>query len=317
MKRFFTTLKAQIRKLFRWLYQKVFGRNLDNDFATLDHIDELKDLSVKLTISDQKLRCAIAQLQPSRKMVSPDKASVDSNSWCYDELFVLGSGASLLRLSEAEKDILRGRPTLAMNKYILYWDLIGIWPTYSFLADAHYPSTEVFTRSIETIMKNRSLGTPTLLLSEVYRAWPLQSLKSIFFKRKTENQEEFYWANSLEEEMYFHRGSLTCLLNLVTVLRLAPRVTLLGVDLGNGEAFYQKQYNSELALHDTWEAIRSPGRPHPTAVEISNIAPIQKRLPEVFQMMKQKGIDVSCYSSESLLVQQRMLLAREKLVSDE
>lgn len=307
-------VKRIIRRLVRFVYAKTLDRSLECDLASLDETREIQRLDGSTRILEQKMRCATVQMdlgcnQSLKLAVTP----ISQTSWQHEELFVLGSGQSLLELSSAEKEVIRSGATLAMNKYLLYWELIGIWPDYSFLADAHHPSTEVLTRKIEKVRIEKSRMTPRFLLSKDYEDWPLSSLAPVFFKRRIDNTDSFYWAETINDFMYFHRGSLTCLLNLITVLKLSKRVTLLGIDLNNGEAFYQEEYDKDLSLHDVWESFRKAGKPHPTAVEILNTAPIQARLPDVFQEMKESGIEVTCYNPSSLLVKEGLCHMRERL----
>lgn len=307
-------VKRLIRRLARFVYAKTFDRSLDCDLASLDETREIRRLNASISILEQKVRCTNVQIiLGCNQSLKPTTTPISQSSWQHEELFVLGSGRSLLELSSAEKEVIKSGTTLAMNKYLLYWELIGIWPEYSFLADAHHPSTEVLTRKIEKVCKEKDKITPRFLLSKDYEDWPLSSLAPVFFKRRIDNTDSFYWADTIEDFMYFHRGSLTCLLNLITVMKLSKRVTLLGIDLNDGEAFYQKEYNKDLSLHDVWESYRNAGKSHPTAIEILNIPPIQARLPEVFKKMKESGIEVTCYNPSSLLVKEGICPKRERL----
>jgi len=298
--------------LSRWgrrAYPRIFRRDLDVDFKRLDACDTL---ALSAREMSQKMRCVSVLLSPNDRQ---PPSIPEAGSWAYDELFILGSGSSLLTLSERERQTLNELPTIAMNRYLLYWDMLGIWPKYAYLADIHAPTPEVLTRIVEMIGKNPHRPAPQLLLASDYQQWPLAPLRPILFGRHHDAPagEDHPWAKSLAESMYFHRGSLTCLLNLVTVLRLAPKVCLLGVDLADGKAFYADRYENDLDLHDHWETLRRDTGIHPTALDYKGIPPIQAKLPWVFEQMKQVGVSVSCYSESSLLVKDGLCPLRAPL----
>lgn len=282
-------------------YRRIFRRSLRQDF----------DRSDSFPAMEQKLRCMAALLAiPSLHDRVGPAITPPGTGWRHEELFILGSGASILRLTDAERSMLNASATVAMNKYLLYWDMIGVWPSYTFLGDAQETAPEILTRSIETLVQSPSKSLPKFLLVDLYRSWPLAAMKPMWFRRPIHNGDH-PWATSIDEPMYFHRGSLTCLLNLVTVLRLAPKITLMGVDLDDGKAFYAERYDRETILHDSWEGLRHATGAHPTAIEYQNIPPIQDRLPWVFGKMKEMGIDVFCQNPNSLLVKQGLCPVRE------
>jgi hypothetical protein len=68
--------------------------------------------------------------------------------------FILGSGASLLRLTNLERSLLNRHPcTLAMNKYLLFHEKLDIIPSDFFLADRQFPSHLVADRSLKVASK--------------------------------------------------------------------------------------------------------------------------------------------------------------------
>src|SRR4029453_12249098 len=72
--------------------------------------------------------------------------AIGPNGFRHSELTILGSGPGLLELSDTEKDYLRQSPTVAMNRYLAFWDLVGIWPTFVYLADTLGVGRKVFDR---------------------------------------------------------------------------------------------------------------------------------------------------------------------------
>jgi hypothetical protein len=300
------------KRAFAFTYDKITGRSFTRDLQTLGSIKKQEAHILQL---EQKIRILSAlQTIPHIQEKVSGIAVPPSNEWLHEEVFILGSGASLNQLSSEERGFLSRQPTIALNKYLLYWDIIGVWPTYTYLADVHPPTPEVLTRKIEIIAENQDKKLPVFLLTSDYRNWPMSPLKPLFFKRYHSMQSENHvWAESIDDTMYFHRGSLTCLLNLITVLRLAPKVCLLGVDLDQGDAFYRERYQQDISLHDHWEKIRQDTGIHPTAISYKNTSPIQEKLPWIFQQMSDRGISVSCYNKNSLLVKNGLCPVREPL----
>lgn len=303
-----------IQRGIQALYGRIYNRLLEADH---DQLDELKlavasipKLEEKVQQLGQKLRCTTA-ISANRKIGAALEPRGNSAEWRHEELFILGSGASMLDLSPTERTALQSGATVAMNKYLLYWDLIGIWPTYTFLADIHSPASEVLTRKVE-IAACSDLAVPQFILTCEYQDWPLAAWSPIYFKRP-QDFGDHPWAHSADEPMYFHRGSLTCLLNLITVHRLAPKVTLLGVDLDQGQSFFQGAYDKDVSLHDHWESMRKSTGVHPTALPHENYPPIQERLPWVFERMKEAGVEVFVYNPNSLLSKLGICQVRERL----
>lgn len=284
------------RRLGTRTYRRVFRRDLERDFQRLDHSDTALRSAMEM---EQKMRCASALLAIPGLHERVTPPVLKAGDWLHEELFVFGSGASLLDLTAQERKLLSKLPVLTMNKNLLYWDVLGIWPTYTYLADTHFPASEVFTRMVETLVTAPERRLPGFILRDDYRPWPLTALQPLYFKRHSVSGNH-PWAESLDDKMYFHRGSLSCLLNLITALKFAPKVTLLGVDLDDGAPFYQERYGTDTTLHDVWEAIRQSTGVHPTALEHEGVPPIQAKLPWIFEQMAARGVTVSCYSAKSL-----------------
>lgn len=46
-----------------------------------------------------------------------------------EDVFVIGTGPSLLNLTKEEVDYVNSRPNICVNRYPLFWDLVGVIPT--------------------------------------------------------------------------------------------------------------------------------------------------------------------------------------------
>lgn len=251
-------------------------------------------------------------------------------------VYILGSGSSLLDLTKEEIDFLNTQNTIAMNKYVLFWEKIGIFPKYYFLADIHFPAIKVFEES-HKILRNH--GKPVhYLLDESYKAayldgiglglnslrWlkrayqkrkeiltkngyaynPFLRIKNAtFFKRPHDFDAPLVWAENLEEEMFFYRGSLSVLLNLIAVLNLGNTIKLLGVDLSS-KNFFDAELKQRTELWDQWmkDQVKNPNQIHATALSLNGQGGIHTQWSFINENLNKKGIDIFCCSKESLLV---------------
>lgn len=185
--------------------------------------------------------------------------------------FILAGGPSLLQLSEAEKAYLNAHPnTLALNKFLMYWELVGVLPQALMIND-HGRESKILT--METLRLLQAFSHPVALYwHEYYRDFfaPLQMLNlkatwgrvqyryqfwresrywlplSVSLEGATDIQvsyadspDKFFWANSLQEALYHYRGSLTVAINLASILYPNCDIYLLGVDMNSYSAFYE------------------------------------------------------------------------------
>lgn len=247
-----------------------------------------------------------------------------------DVVYVLGSGASINRLTPAEREHLRARPTVAMNKYLLFWDIVGVWPSHFFLADIHYPALRVYEESVAIAAKHAP--APHFLLDDAYRAryggGRLKRLRNLPFRIRQRRRHGFdynpaalparatyfkrchswkapqVWAESLDEWMYFHRGSLSVLINLLTVLRIGRHIKLLGVDLGTPGSFYDDAIAAKPHLFDDYLRMQRSGavQQHVTAATYRGMPGIQAQWPFIQRNVERHGLALSCCNPDSLLV---------------
>ncbi|MFM1920864.1 MAG: hypothetical protein RLZZ303_2498 [Candidatus Hydrogenedentota bacterium] len=247
-------------------------------------------------------------------------------------VYVLGSGASLLRLGPEECARVERGPAVAMNKYLLFWELAGIWPSHYFLADIHYPALRVYEESV-AIARTRK-PAPHFLLDESYRLrygggfakrmrnLPFQLRQrwrhgytyqpsslpagATYFKRCHRWAAPQIWGETLDDLMYFHRGSLSVLINLLTVLRLGRHIKLLGVDLGTPGSFYDEAIQSRPYLFDDYMRLQQSGavKEHVTAATFQGMPGIQAKWPFIQENVERRGFRLSCCNPDSLLVRE-------------
>jgi len=259
-------------------------------------------------------------------MTGPNGASSEKT------VYVLGSGASLSDLTARERDYIRSSVSVAMNKYLLFWECIGIWPTHYFLADIHWPAPRVYEESLAIAGKHTA--PPHFLLADVirqrysiapwrlamnvpfawrthqqhgycYRPW-LRPREVTWFRRVRGWDSPEIWGESLADLMYFYRGSLSVLLNVLTVLRLGRHIKLLGVDLGTPGSFYDAHLEERPWLEDEFTRLQRQGEApvHMTAKEHLGMPGIQHKWSFIQREVEQRGFTLHCCNPESLLVRE-------------
>ncbi len=261
-----------------------------------------------------------------RETVGPGSAS-----------YVLGSGPSLLDLTSEERTRLTREPfVFAMNKYLLFWDKIGVEPSHTFLADTHYPAYEVLARSLARSRELRrpprfhlhryyrdyiNVGPAARYFDLVLRArlihnggWRGRYLEfdptPNFFAASTHNFEPMVWARSFEEQLYFYRGSLSILLNLICILNPGRPIYLLGVDMNTPESFYEEEMARDASLHDKWRAIGEREAAHPTVLQYESIPGILEKWPFIWESCLEAGCPIYNVNPASMLVERGLCEAR-------
>lgn len=250
--------------------------------------------------------------------------------------YILGSGSSLNLLTQAERRYLNEHPrVLALNKYLLFEDIIGVSPSDYMLLDRHFPAHIVFSRTLQTLSK--LARKPTLYIEEFYRKYVslkptelLDGLKSrIFLWHKTkfwlplniigtkinfchnilDNDQTFRWAKTIDEPLYFYRGSLTSALNLATIIYPGCDIKLLGVDLNTNNYFFDDRLMRHPELIDRFYTVGQQDNKHPTTIDIgksSKHTSILNSFPKILKQLEHLGVQVYACNPDSLLVTQQI-----------
>jgi|DewCreStandDraft_4_1066084.scaffolds.fasta_scaffold83018_2 hypothetical protein len=248
-----------------------------------------------------------------------------------DSVYVLGSGASLLTLTPEEKEYLQGQTTVAMNKYLLFWHIVGVYPKWHFLADQHYPALRIMQ---ESYLLTQEMRRPVQwLLHANYRDvfgldseqaaaraeqveryktdygfgyQPTLRIDPVTYFERSQDSADIAWAESLDEPMANFRGSLSTLINLLCVLDLGRTIKLLGVDLSSSESFYDAEYLHRRDLHDVYTRLQlsKPRSMHFTALPWYGKSGIQGQMGTIVSLARAAGHDIVCCNPHSLLVEQ-------------
>lgn len=247
------------------------------------------------------------------------------------DCFIIGSGSSLLDLTPEEKDYLNNHPyTLAMNKYLLFYEKIGVIPKALFLGDFHFPTHKVF---IETIEKAKQINPQPIyyvddyyqkLLKEPWKYWrwnleeryklyqksnyiaPLNINYSHlkFFSAKLRDRPEFIWAKTFKDELFFQRGSLTTAINLAYLIYPECDIKLIGIDLNKNPSFYEEELKQRLDLTDHKNDLRSKESGYHATVVKTRRGTVIDRFPSIQRELTKQGRKLLCCNPDSLVVKQ-------------
>lgn len=220
---------------------------------------------------------------------------------CGDCIYILATGPSLSKISDKEKVEISKSLSVGMNRYVLFWKKFGIWPNYFFLGDKYVAAPEIFIEACNVILKE---GKPIhFLVDEFFQGASPVTYPAIFFKRWHFDSHEARWAQSLDEQLFFWRGSLTCLINLICVLKIAPKIKLVGVDLNRPGSFFEREVQANPQIEDPINLNAAKLGVHSTAMRgTRGEAGIEAKWPYLMEQAKLSGVDVVCCNPNSLLV---------------
>lgn len=245
------------------------------------------------------------------------------------ECFIIGSGSSLLDLTSEEKEYLNNHPhTLAMNKYLLFYEKIGVIPKALFLGDFHFPAHKVFTETIEKAKKINF--QPVYYVDDYYQKlfkepwkhwkWNLKERYKLyknsnyispwlvnysylkFFSAKLRDHPKFVWAKSFQDELFFQRGSLTTALNLAYLIYPECDIKLLGIDLNKNPSFYDEEIKKRPDLTDHKNDLRAKKAGYHATIVKTPQGTVLDRFPLIQKELAQQGAKLLCCNANSLVV---------------
>jgi hypothetical protein len=267
---------------------------------------------------------------------------IEPQSSCTQTAYILATGASVLNLSDQEKSFLNQHPyTLAMNRYLLYYERVGVLPKDLFLYDF---SPEVFPLFVETIKKANRLipeanyyvhkmykkffrRTPRGFAGELirrYEYWrkfgywmpvslPRLRLVGIEAQKIPHPEEgEFYWGNSLDQPLLHYRGSLTTAINLASIVYPVKEIKLIGVDLNTRDSIDKGEYEEKLSKplnaitkKDVFKKAEDLGY-HSTVLPTQFEQGISFIIPKIRAYLLGCGIELACCNPVSYLVEENL-----------
>jgi len=248
---------------------------------------------------------------PRGKYFTPPSASYDC--------FILGSGRSLLRLSAAEIEHINRSPfVLAFNKYLIFYEKIGIIPTHYLLADDGDKALLMFHETIPRC-RHAPLDNIHFIFSEglIKKIRKQNGSEKLFSPRvrkrstlitRTKWLKGGKWAKRLTNRIYHFRGSLSGAINITSILNPDRPIKLLGVDLNEHAYFFQEEI---LSNPEKWSLFLNRLTPeaaqHETIVEVKDTGGIQEVFPFMHKNVQKNGGTLVCCNPNSYLVTEKIL----------
>jgi hypothetical protein len=247
------------------------------------------------------------------------------------DCYILGSGSSLLELTSDEKSYLNAHPrVLAFNKYLLFWDVLGLIPTDFLLGVRSWPAQIVFVRSLHIA---RQLRKPVniyldrfyaqyfikgggwlnlvrglrhrLKVFKHYKFWiPLSIIgfKANFFYYIWENWKNrpFHWATSLRDPLLASPSGLTLAINLASIIYPGCNIKLLGVDLNTNEYFFGDRLKEHPELIDWSFFLENTEKKHPSL--LTDETYLLNSLKNIASHLNSLELRLFCCNEKSLLI---------------
>jgi len=245
------------------------------------------------------------------------------------ECVILGSGPSVLTLSEDERRYLNEHPgTIAMNKFFLFHEMVRVVPKTVFAADFHYPSHRTVLQLVRKVRRAQSV--PQLYLERYYEnlffrplrhpSWSLRERSRLlrrhrflapmlrpfpgvrFFRHQFGVHEGWRWSESLDEPLFWRHGSLSTAINLATIVHPCRVIKLVGVDMKGAAPFYDRELQRSPELMDhTYVKARRAGK-HWTAMIGTDGMEFFRVLATIRQRLEARGIRlVACHPQSAVV----------------
>jgi len=256
------------------------------------------------------------------------------------DIIVLGSGTSILELSEQDREYIHQcEVVIAINKFMAFYKKAKIIPTHIFYTDAYEWSVVLFLKHIFNVCRKDNLKNLTFVLGKKILKKPITKqrleanislylLKKIYLRlkykfNKTNNLNLFLvphnsyfefvshqnwinqnnnWSDSIDKPLFHYRGSLTTVLNYISIKYPNRPIKLVGTDFYGSEYFFQQELNQ---LNINWEdwstSITQQEGKHFSAISYKGTTMFDK-LDYIIDNLHQSGNKIYCCNPKSLLV---------------
>jgi hypothetical protein len=209
-----------------------------------------------------------------------------------DEVFLLGCSRSMLELTAEEVGYInRARCVLALNKFVLYHDVVGIVPTHVWFTEVHHPGPEIL-RHILRYCRRVGLDRITFVVLPrgTFQPRPIAYWKDVLIRKARglhtwqiyriprRSGVEFVtlnhyleggdWAVSLDQPLFHLRTSFTCALNYLAIQYPGTTIKLVGTDFNTHGYFFDEQISRHKIDFSDWTTpIQDEHKRHFAAVE--------------------------------------------------
>ena len=236
----------------------------------------------------------------------PRKNFLKLNNIKSNKIVIFGSSKSILNLTKKEKEILKHLPKVFMNKNLIYWKKINLWPEFYFLLDTPIKSKSVKNIFFETlkILKSNNKTLPILLLEKFYRSYTPVNIEKYYFNyNKSINLK---WANKNKETLFGSHGSITSLLNVISLFQKFKYIILIGVDFNQaGYFFSDKEKNYYQFVEHEKDKLEKKRKLHSNLIKVNDVD-VLTFWPLINKKLK-KRIKLYCASKQSELVKKKLV----------
>lgn len=190
-----------------------------------------------------------------------------------------------------------------MNKNLIFWKHINIWPDYYFLSDTPVKSSKaykIFADTIKLIFKSKK-KSPVLLLENMYK-FCFSSKKNIYFKTNYQSNN-ITWARNKHEPLFGFHGSLTTLLNLISLYKIGNEILLVGFDMRSKSYFFDKDIKFYKYVDDSFF---QKGKNHPNVIK-KNKKNIFSYWYVINKNLKLNRVNLYCANKKSLLCKKKLV----------
>ncbi|MGK7951182.1 MAG: hypothetical protein AB4368_20950 [Xenococcaceae cyanobacterium] len=258
-----------------------------------------------------------------------------------NDIIILGSGMSILDLSEAELQYINECPVrIAINKFMAFYKKANIMPTDIYFVDNYEASVNSFLQYIFDVCRqdklkklNFILGkhlTPKILRlsSDPFSFYVKKQCfsllkknnKNLFLVPKNSSFEFIFhqnwlegntWSDSLDRPLFHYRGSLSTVLNYVSIKYPNHRIKLVGVDFNSPSYFFQEELEKlNFAWQDWTTPITKKEKIHFSAIPYEGTT-IFDKFDFIIENLKRSGNEIFSCNPNSLLVTKNLVKYNE------
>lgn len=253
-----------------------------------------------------------------------------------DCVLVLGSGKSILDLTDKERELLNTcEVKIGINKYAAFYELAGIEPTHVYFHDDHYESSVLFFQYLVKKIKKNRLKNITFIVSEntsktlekKYIQYGLNNMlyyfekifNSEFLKKKFFLIPKNYnvvpiridnyikkgtpWAKKIKEPLYHFKGSFSTVLNYISICYPNKTILLAGVDFNSSDYFFERELEKlSFETKDWTYQLRKNHNKHYSIIETDGVK-MDEELPFMINELGKTQNKVLSLNNKSYLVE--------------
>ena len=248
------------------------------------------------------------------------------------DVIVLGTGISILDLSKKDIDYINSCETvIAINKFMAFYKKAGILPTHAYFLDCYDISNQLFLQYIFNVCRQNNLKDLTFVVDKSLQKrlttnpiyyllkrgyWKVRYGSSIKYKLflipsgcefQFINHQHWLkgdrWAHSLAEKLFHFRGSLSTVLNYVSIQFPNRRINLVGVDFNSPKHFFQEDLEKLNFCWQDWTTdIVEREKMHFSAIEYQD-STIFDKFDFMIKNLMESGNEIYSSNPKSLLVE--------------